>query len=58
MAFESVTDVKIAELIAIVKRVTNPGSRPKEKEGHEQYNYKLHSEIDDLEFELYLRQNL
>ncbi len=59
MAFESVTDNKIAELIAMPKKVTNPGSRSKTKEGHEQYNYKLTSQTDDdLEFELYTRQNL
>ncbi len=59
MAFESVTDNKISELISMSKRVTNPGSRSKTKEGHEQYNYKLKSETDeDLEFEFYTRQNL
>jgi len=59
MAFESVTDNKISELIAMPKRVTNPTSRSKTKEGHEQYNYKLKSlSDDDLEFELYTRQNL
>jgi len=58
MAFESVTDTKIAELIAMPKRVNNPGSRSKTKDGHEQYNYKLQSQVDDYEFELYTRQNL
>ncbi len=58
MAFESITDLKIKELIAMAKRVTNPRSRPKEKDGHEQYNYKLQSETEDVEFELYTRQNL
>lgn len=40
MAFESVTDIKIAELIAMPKRVSNPGSRSKTKEGHEQITIK------------------
>lgn len=59
MAFESVTDTKIAELIAMPKRVINPSSRSKIKEGHEQYNYKIKStDLDEYEFELYTRQNL
>jgi hypothetical protein len=59
MAFESITDEKIAELISIPKRVVNPGTRSKSKDGHEQYNYKLKSiSDDDMEFELYARQNL
>ena len=58
MAFESITDIKITELLSIAKHVKNPGTRSKEKDGHEQYNYKLHSETDDSEFELYTRQNL
>lgn len=58
MAFESVTDNKIAELITMPKRVSNPGSRSKTKDGHEQYNYKLQSQTEELEFELYTRQNL
>ena len=58
MAFESITDIKINELLVMAKRLKNPGARPKEKDGHEQYNYKLQSETDDAEFELYTRQNL
>jgi hypothetical protein len=58
MPFESITDTKINELLTIAKKVLNPRSRPKEKDMHEQYNYKLHSETEDLEFELYTRQNL
>jgi hypothetical protein len=58
MPFESITDTKINELLTIAKKVINPRSRSKEKDGHEQYNYKLHSETEDLEFELYTRQNL
>lgn len=59
MAFESVTDEKIEELIKMPKRLTNPASRSKEKDGHEQYSYKIKSTISDgYEFELYTRQNL
>jgi len=59
MAFESVTDIKIAELISIHKKVVNSAARSKTKDGHEQYNYKVKSVgSDDYEFELYTRQNL
>lgn len=58
MAFESITDIKITELLLMAKHVKNPGTRPKEKDGHEQYNYKLQSLEGDSEFELYTRQNL
>jgi hypothetical protein len=47
MPFESITDTKINELLTIAKKVINPRSRSKEKDGHEQYNYKLHSETED-----------
>ncbi len=58
MAFESVTDRKIEELISLNKQVINPRTRAAAKDGHEQYNYKLQSTTDDNEFELYTRQNL
>ncbi len=38
--------------------VTNPNTHVKIRDGHKQYNYKLQSETDYLEFELYTRQNL
>ncbi len=59
MAFESLTDEKIQQLIECPKRVTNAQARTKLKEGHEQTNYKVTS-IDgsNLEFELYKRRNL
>ena len=41
MAFESVTDNKITELLTIPKKVTNPSVRAKLKDGHEQYNYSV-----------------
>ncbi|HBR57310.1 MAG TPA: hypothetical protein DEA22_07555 [Blastocatellia bacterium] len=59
MAFESITDEKIRNLLRTRKRVTNPGTRAKIKDGNEQYNYKVLS-LDDknLVFTLYTRQNL
>ena len=59
MAFESLTDDKIADLLNCPKRLTNPQARSKNKEGHEQINYKVTStDGSGLEFELYKRQNL
>ena len=58
MAFESVTDVKIEELISVSKRVNNPKIHAKNKDGHEQYNYKVESVNGDHNFELYTRRNL
>lgn len=58
MPFESITDIKIAELLSITKTVSNARSKSKEKDGHEQYNYKLQSQTGEYEFELYTRQNL
>ena len=56
MAFESVTDERIAELISMPKKVMNPGARPKIKDGNEKYNYKLRAtDNDQYEFELYTR---
>ena len=40
MAFESLTDDKIADLLNCPKRLTNPQARGKIKEGHEQVNFK------------------
>lgn len=58
MSFESITDIKIAELLGMTKNVTNARSKSKEKDGHEQYNYKLLSQSGEYQFELYTRQNL
>ena len=41
MAFESMTDDKIADLLNCNKRLTNPQARAKEKNGHIQVNYKV-----------------
>ncbi|MET4080410.1 hypothetical protein ABIB40_000350 [Pedobacter sp. UYP30] len=59
MAFESLTDDKIADLLNCKKRLKNPQSRSKNKEGHEQVNFKVIA-LDNSghEFEIYKRQNL
>lgn len=59
MAFESLTDDKIADLLNCPKRLTNPQARKKNKEGHEQVNYRaIASDNSGHQFEIYKRQNL
>lgn len=59
MAFESLTDDKIATLLNCPKKLTNPQSRNKRRDGHEQVNYRVVAEDGtDHEFEVYKRQNL
>ncbi len=59
MAFESITDEKITELLLMPKKVVNPGARSKTDNGCERYNYKVRT-IGEIEYEmiLYARQNL
>lgn len=59
MAFESITNEKIKELLECPKRLTNPQARIKNNEGREQVNYTVVS-LDDSghKFEIYRRQNL
>ncbi len=59
MAFESLTDDKIADLLNCPKHLTNPQARSKNKKGHIQVNYKAVA-LDNSghEFEVYKRQNL
>lgn len=59
MAFESLTDDKIADLLNCPKKLTNPQAKTKEKEGNEQVNFKVIA-LDETghEFEVYKRQNL
>jgi len=59
MAFESLTDDKITDFLNCPKRLTNPQSRSRNKEGHEQVNFKVIA-LDNSghEFEIYKRQNL
>lgn len=59
MAFESLTDDKIADLLNCPKRLTNPQARIKNKDGHEQVNYiAVALDGSGYEFEIYKRQNL
>jgi hypothetical protein len=47
MAFESITDAKVEELLSLPKRVTNANTRTKLKECHEQMNYTVACTIDE-----------
>ncbi len=59
MAFESLTDDKIADLLNCSKRLTNPQTRSKTMEGREQLNYRVvATDGSGHEFEVYKRQNL
>ena len=59
MAFESITDEFIEELIGCRKMVINPKTRDVNKPGHKQVNYRVKA-LDDSghKFELFTRQNL
>lgn len=59
MAFESLTDDKIMDLLNCPKHLVNPQARMKIKDGHEQVNYKaVSTDGSDIQFEIYKRQNL
>ncbi|MEE9430457.1 MAG: hypothetical protein V3V16_05410 [Melioribacteraceae bacterium] len=59
MAFESLTDDKIADLLNCPKKLTNPQAKIRNKCGHEQVNYKvIATDGSKHQFELYKRQNL
>jgi hypothetical protein len=55
MNFDAITDIDIAELIKLEKKVKNPGSRWSESRGNKQRNYNVSG--GDFLFSLYLRQN-
>jgi len=58
MAFESLTDDKIAELLSCPKHVDNPQARNISKDGHSQINYKVTAtDGSESKFEIYVRQN-
>ncbi len=58
MAFESITDARIGELLAIPKEVTNANVREKTKPGHSQRTYRVRAtDGSDITFELFVRQN-
>ena len=59
MAFESVTDEKIEQLLNCPKYLTNPQARVKSIEGREQVNYNVIATDDSgNKFQIYKRQNL
>lgn len=59
MAFESLTDDKIADLLNCSKRLTNPSAKSKSIEGRDQQNFKVvATDSSRYEFEIYKRQNL
>ena len=59
MAFESLTDDRIADLLNCPKRLTNPQVKSKIKDGHKQVNYNaVASDNTGHKFEIYKRQNL
>lgn len=59
MAFESLTDDKIMDLLNCPKQFTNPQSRKKVLDGSEQVNYKVVATDDSGHiFQVYLRQNI
>jgi hypothetical protein len=58
MAFDSISDNKIAQLLRLHKQVINPNVRPKLKDGYEQYNYNISCpDNNKYRFGLYTRQN-
>lgn len=59
MAFESLTDDKIKSLLKSPKKLTNPMSRCKNKDGHEQFNFSaIATDGSGHIFEVYMRRNL
>jgi hypothetical protein len=59
MAFESLTDDKIMDLLNCPKRLSTPHARKKIMDGNEQVNYKvIATDGSDYIFQVYLRQNL
>lgn len=59
MAFESLTDDKIKDLLELPKQLSNPMARSKHKDGHEQFNFRATAtDGTGYVFEIYKRQNL
>lgn len=59
MPFESLTDVKIENLLKCNKQLSNPKAKFKEIEGRKQINYKAVAlDGSNHQFEIYYRQNL
>lgn len=58
MAFESLTDQKIADLLEIQKKLKNPQVKSKIDNGCERTNYSVSSIDESIKFEVYKRQNV
>lgn len=58
MSAGNLTDGKIAALIAMPKRVTNPGARRKVNSKHEQVNYNVVGNDDETVFQIFARQSI
>ena len=57
MAFESLTDTRIQELLQMPKRVTNPTARNVTDANHEKRDYVVESADGTERFKLFVRQN-
>lgn len=58
MDLTSLTDTDLDGLRKMAKRVLNPKARTTQKEGTDQRDYKIASEVGDHDFILYTRQNM
>jgi len=58
MGAGNLTDDKIAALIVMPKRVTNPGARRKVNSKHEQVNYYAIGNDDETAFQIFARQSI
>lgn len=56
-SLEEVTDAEIARLVALPKRVTNPGARQRQQRGSWQINYECTTDTGE-NFRIYRRQNI
>ena len=57
MAFESLTDERIKQLLKMKKRVTNPTARSVEDANHQKHDYVVESNDKTERFKLVVRQN-
>ena len=57
MNFDDITDKDLEYLCKLKKIVSNPKINWKEKPGHKQKDFYVHSEKDEFIFRLYTRQN-
>jgi hypothetical protein len=57
MAFETLTDTRIQELLKMPKRVTNPTARNVADANHDKRDYIVESAVGTERFKLFVRQN-